>query len=73
MDFICPFCGATFRFYDDSLTMEDIEGCTTDCPKCNTTLLVENGIFVDALETFAKEISEHVGHSVKKEDIHYIA
>ena len=29
MDFICPFCGATFRFYDDSLTMEDIEGCTT--------------------------------------------
>ena len=64
MYYYCPECNTTLLVKgQDYFTAADKNEMITS---------VKNGIFVDALETFAKEISEHVGHSVKKEDIHYI-
>ena len=47
-EFMCPYCGETFCFCDESVAaLEDIEGCTTDCPGCGRVLLVEDANFVE--------------------------
>lgn len=47
-EFVCPYCGETFRFCDESIVdFKDIEGCTCDCPGCGRVLLVKDGKFVE--------------------------
>lgn len=71
-DFECPFCGETFRFYDESIkSIEDIQGCTCDCPGCGKVLIAENGVFIDALETFAEEMRKE-GYDVNPREIKYV-
>ncbi len=66
VDFVCPFCGDTFKFCDSSITnLNMIEGCTTTCPNCGIDLLVKDGLFVDAEETF-KKIMQEAGYNVDK-------
>jgi len=38
---ICPKCNSGFAFPD--MTIEDVEGVTTDCPNCDILLLVKDG------------------------------
>ena len=42
----CIFCDAGFVF-DDDIVLEAVEGCTTDCPKCGRTMLIEGGKLLD--------------------------
>ena len=71
VEFICPFCGETFYFYNESIkSFADIEGCTCNCPSCGKLLLVRNGKFVGAYATFKADM-EAEGYKVDGE-IKYI-
>ena len=41
----CPECSGTFGINSESVTTkEQVEGCTFDCPRCSTLLVMCDGV-----------------------------
>ena len=43
IDLTCSACRKEFKIADPSISIEEAEGCTLDCPHCNELLVVNNG------------------------------
>lgn len=50
----CIICGNKFEIKCEEILINEIEGCTLDCPECNRTLIVEDNKLKDLNEVLKK-------------------